>query len=93
MAAQALDPSQAGLDAMRVLGLNPNQALQHPGFYYYMAARCTERRRERFLTAIEVCFGSCRHFGYVGVDVLLHCFRVKASLTLPGSRTSVKLTI
>ncbi|RPD57771.1 hypothetical protein L226DRAFT_490820 [Lentinus tigrinus ALCF2SS1-7] len=54
IAAQALEASQIGLDAMRVLGLNPNQALQHPGFYYYMAARCTERRRERFLSALEV---------------------------------------
>ena len=53
VAAQALDPSQLGLEAMRALGLNPNQALQHPGFYYYMAARCTERRRERFLSALE----------------------------------------
>ena len=53
MAAQALEASQIGLDAMRVLGLNPNQALQHPGFYYYMAARCTERRRERFLSVLE----------------------------------------
>ncbi|RDX49266.1 hypothetical protein OH76DRAFT_1483227 [Lentinus brumalis] len=53
MAAQALEASQLGLDAMRVLGLNPNQALQHPGFYYYMAARCTERRRERFLALLE----------------------------------------
>ncbi|KAI0943837.1 hypothetical protein AcV7_001818 [Taiwanofungus camphoratus] len=41
------------VDAMRMPGLNPNQALQHPGFYYYMAARCTERRRERFLRALE----------------------------------------
>ena len=93
MAAQALDPSQAGLDAMRVLGLNPNQALQHPGFYYYMAARCTERRRERFLAAIEVCFGSFDCVGYVGIDVFLHCFRVRVSPTLQGSRTSAKLTI
>ena len=53
VAAQALEPSQIGLDAMRLLGLNPNQALQHPGFYYYMAARCTERRRERFLSVLE----------------------------------------
>ncbi|KAI0359646.1 hypothetical protein OH77DRAFT_1587090 [Trametes cingulata] len=53
LAAQSLEASQMGLDAMRVLGLNPNQALQHPGFYYYMAARCTERRRERFLSALE----------------------------------------
>ena len=53
LAAQALEASQMGLDAMRVLGLNPFQALQHPGFYYYMAARCTERRRQRFLAALE----------------------------------------
>ncbi|PCH35565.1 glutathione transferase omega-1 [Wolfiporia cocos MD-104 SS10] len=56
IAAQALDSGQRSLldiDAMRVLGLNPQQALQHPGFYYYMAARCTERRRERFLTALD----------------------------------------
>ena len=52
-AAQALEGGQRGaleLEAMRALGLNPNQALQHPGFYYYMSARCTERRRERFLS-------------------------------------------
>lgn len=53
LAAQSLEASQIGLEAMRVLGLNPNQALQHPGFYYYMAARCTERRRERFLAVLE----------------------------------------
>ena len=53
MAAQALEVTQMGLEAMRVLSLNPNQALQHPGFYYYMAAWCTEQRRERFLSALE----------------------------------------
>ncbi|KAH9855996.1 Gryzun, putative trafficking through golgi-domain-containing protein [Lenzites betulinus] len=53
LAGQSLEASQMGLDVMRVLGINPNQALQHPGFYYYMAARCTERRRERFLLAVE----------------------------------------
>ncbi|KAH9944784.1 Gryzun, putative trafficking through golgi-domain-containing protein [Amylocystis lapponica] len=55
-AAHALDGGQRTaleLEAMRTLGLNPNHALQHPGFYYYMAARCTERRRERFLSAVE----------------------------------------
>ncbi|KDQ50908.1 hypothetical protein JAAARDRAFT_41691 [Jaapia argillacea MUCL 33604] len=36
------------------LGLNPSQALMHPGFYYYMAARCTEKRRERFLGVEEI---------------------------------------
>ncbi|KAI0645251.1 Gryzun, putative trafficking through golgi-domain-containing protein [Trametes meyenii] len=53
LAAQSLEASQMGLDAMRILGLNPNQALQHPGFYYYMAARCTERRRERFMSMLD----------------------------------------
>ncbi|KAK7036442.1 hypothetical protein VNI00_011639 [Paramarasmius palmivorus] len=41
------------VDAIRSLGINPNHALQHPGFYYYMAARCTESRRDRFLAALE----------------------------------------
>jgi hypothetical protein len=40
-------------DPIRVLGVNPGIALQHPGFYYYMAARCTERRRQRFLVAAD----------------------------------------
>jgi hypothetical protein len=38
---------------MKALGINPNHALQHPGFYYYLAARCTEMRRSRFLAALE----------------------------------------
>jgi len=45
------------LDVVRAFGLNPSHALQHPGHYYYMAARCTEARRERFLTS-EVCLVS-----------------------------------
>jgi hypothetical protein len=40
-------------DAMKELGMNPSQALHHPGFYYHVAARCTEVRRERFLAAFE----------------------------------------
>ncbi|KAG9221235.1 hypothetical protein CCMSSC00406_0008930 [Pleurotus cornucopiae] len=40
-------------DALRSLGLNPTHALQHPGFYYYMAAKCTELRRDKFQTALE----------------------------------------
>lgn len=40
-------------DAMRSLGLNPSHALQHPGFYYYVAARCTEMRRSRFMAALN----------------------------------------
>ncbi|KAJ8480730.1 hypothetical protein ONZ45_g15551 [Pleurotus djamor] len=40
-------------DAIRSLGINPTHALQHPGFYYYMAAKCTEMRRERFRIAFE----------------------------------------
>ena len=41
------------LDFARSAGINPSHALQHPGFYYYLAARCTEMRRERFQAAIE----------------------------------------
>lgn len=55
-AAATLGPGGAPLelDAVRMMGMNPSHALQHPGHYYYMAARCTEARRERFL-ASEVC--------------------------------------
>ena len=35
------------------IGLNPNTALMHPGFYYYIAAECTERRRMKYLKALE----------------------------------------
>lgn len=38
---------------MRVLGLNPANALQHPGFYYYAAAQATERRRAQFLAMLH----------------------------------------
>ncbi len=41
------------MNALRSLGLNPNHTLQHPGFYYYMASRCTELRREKYHAAIE----------------------------------------
>ena len=40
-------------DTARSLGINPSHALHHPGFYYYVAARCTEIRRKRFLVALE----------------------------------------
>lgn len=40
-------------DTARVLGLNPSHALQHPGFYYWMAAAATEKRRETFLNVLE----------------------------------------
>ncbi|KAF5354759.1 hypothetical protein D9756_005506 [Leucocoprinus leucothites] len=44
----------AGIDSdPRALGLNPSHALQHPGFYYYAAARCTEMRRMKFQIALE----------------------------------------
>jgi trafficking protein particle complex subunit 11 len=52
----AVTPASLGLaehDALRVLGLNPANALQHPGFYYYMAAQATERRHARFLALLE----------------------------------------
>lgn len=53
VAAPAPASGLAELDALRVLGLNPANALQHPGFYYYMAAQATERRHARFLAMLE----------------------------------------
>jgi len=47
-ALQSVQPGSLEIDAMRALGLNPSHALQHPGFYYFMAARATEKRRGRF---------------------------------------------
>lgn len=52
VASASLPRATNGLEA-GALGLNPSHALQHPGFYYYMAARCTEMRRERFLAVAE----------------------------------------
>jgi hypothetical protein len=43
----------AELDIARTLGVNPSHALQHSGYYYYMAAKCTEMRRTRFVAALE----------------------------------------
>lgn len=40
-------------ESARSLGINPSHALHHPGFYYYVAATCTELRRRRFLAAVE----------------------------------------
>ncbi|GLB37359.1 putative foie gras liver health family 1 [Lyophyllum shimeji] len=51
---KGLASSTLELESMRSLGINPSQALQHPGFYYFMAARCTEIRRQRFLAALEL---------------------------------------
>ena len=58
--ASAVSPGGAPLDmdAIRTLGLNPSHALQHPGHYYYMAARCTEARRERFLASESASQGA-----------------------------------
>ncbi|KAG8930220.1 hypothetical protein FRC01_003141 [Tulasnella sp. 417] len=37
----------------RALGMNPSQALQHPGYFYYLSATCTLQRYERFITAVQ----------------------------------------
>lgn len=67
---------------MRVLGLNPANALQHPGFYYYMAARATERRRTQFfavLSSVEASgtnlpgFANERKVDHFGVAVEVRC--------------------
>ncbi|KAG6837812.1 hypothetical protein H0H93_016180 [Arthromyces matolae] len=41
-------------ETLRSLGINPSHALQHAGFYYLMAAKCTETRRARFLATLEL---------------------------------------
>lgn len=48
--------AQAALvdESMRVLGLNPANALQHPGFFYYLAAGAAEKRRARFMILDQV---------------------------------------
>ncbi|KXN87455.1 Trafficking protein particle complex subunit 11, partial [Leucoagaricus sp. SymC.cos] len=54
---QVLTPTaqhMAGIDIdHRTIGLNPSHSLQHPGYYYYAAARCTEMRRIKFQVALE----------------------------------------
>ncbi|KAF9228502.1 hypothetical protein BS17DRAFT_773840 [Gyrodon lividus] len=60
------------LDAVRALGLNPSHALQHPGHYYYMAARCTEARRERFLASGNMSQGTSSAPGYANEKKVDH---------------------
>ncbi|TDL16121.1 hypothetical protein BD410DRAFT_647647 [Rickenella mellea] len=50
---QQQQQQQQQLEGMRALGLNPSTALQHPGFYFYLAAGCTERRQARFLSILD----------------------------------------
>lgn len=33
--------------------LKPDNVLQHPGYYYYMAAKCTQQRLDRFHAVLE----------------------------------------
>jgi hypothetical protein len=71
---RASGPSGAPLDtdAVRTLGLNPSHALQHPGHYYYMAARCTEARRERFLASESASQGANAAPGYANEKKVDH---------------------
>ncbi|CAE6461506.1 unnamed protein product [Rhizoctonia solani] len=43
----------AGVNAALSSGLNPALVLQHPGFYYYIAAGCSRERLIRFKTVLE----------------------------------------
>ncbi|KAI9568859.1 Gryzun, putative trafficking through golgi-domain-containing protein [Boletus coccyginus] len=72
--ASAVGPGGASLDmdAVRTLGLNPSHALQHPGHYYYMAARCTEARRERFLASENASQGANTPPGYANEKKVDH---------------------
>ncbi|KAF8841726.1 hypothetical protein BDN67DRAFT_927820 [Paxillus ammoniavirescens] len=62
----------ADLEAVGTLGLNPSHALQHPGHYYYMAARCTEARRERFLASESMSQGASLAPGYANEKKVDH---------------------
>lgn len=42
---------QQSSELQRPSGMNPCNILQHPGFYYYAAAICTQRRLEQFIKA------------------------------------------
>ncbi|KAF8584313.1 hypothetical protein K439DRAFT_1633686 [Ramaria rubella] len=42
-------PQHLSLEPPRPVGANPSSVLQHPGFYYYAAATCTQRRLEQFV--------------------------------------------
>ncbi|KAG8758578.1 hypothetical protein FRC14_007889 [Serendipita sp. 396] len=44
---------QLGQEASPAPGVNPSTVLQHPGYYYLQAARCTEERLRRFKTIEE----------------------------------------
>ena len=37
----------------KTLGTSPANVLQHPGYYFYTAANCTQRRYDRFLSVLE----------------------------------------
>jgi len=50
--APAPSVTQVASDAARVLGLNPANALHHPGYYYYTAATCTVQRYERYMIIV-----------------------------------------
>ncbi|KAJ1300005.1 hypothetical protein OPQ81_011839 [Rhizoctonia solani] len=43
----------AGVNAALSSGLNPALVLQHPGFYYYIAAGCSRERLVRFKSVLE----------------------------------------
>ncbi|KAF8601607.1 hypothetical protein BDV93DRAFT_509874 [Ceratobasidium sp. AG-I] len=42
-----------GINAALSSGQNPTLALQHPGFYYYIAAGCSQQRLNRFKAVLE----------------------------------------
>lgn len=64
--------------------INPSHVLHHPGFYFYMAAKCTEHRRERFLaiakaeedTGLDTSpgFANERKIDHLGIILEVACF-------------------
>jgi hypothetical protein len=78
-------------ETLRALGTNPGVTLQHPGFYYYMAARCTEKRRERFIAAAESEVRATLHYTAMSPELLLIHNEQTGSRTTPGFANESKV--
>jgi hypothetical protein len=54
-------------------GINPTMVLQHPGFYYFMAAKYNSLRRKHFLN-LEKVFNDSSHKNYSSLLILIIFF-------------------
>lgn len=80
-------------DALRSLGINPSHALQHPGVYYYIAARCTEIRRSCFLAVVEAEVRTFLHLVHYNLHGHFYSVAKNLSRYLLDSRMRRRLNI